>query len=145
MSLKQHRILIPPLYCCYSHNYISVTASIVLSSLHRWKWGGPTGRMLISLSIQMLTLWTLQITALKGMTAYQTDIPDPACSEETMSLWLSRHGLVLFSEKTLQFSLNLSPNLNSPVNTPKQGNLKPSAGVATNEPPDCSAKCYQSR
>lgn len=65
------------------------------------------------------------------MTAYQTDIPDPACSEVTMSVWLSMHGLVVFSQKTLQLPVNLSPNLNSPCHHTQAGQFKATAGMLT--------------
>lgn len=48
--------LLFPALCYYFHIWVLVTASVALPSLHRWKWGGPRGGMLISLSIQLLTL-----------------------------------------------------------------------------------------
>lgn len=55
--------LLFPALCCYCHIWMLVTASVVVPSLHRWKWGGPRGGMLISLSIQLSTLWTVQSPA----------------------------------------------------------------------------------
>lgn len=64
------------------------------------------------------------------MTAYQTDIPDPARSEVAMSLWLSISGLVVFGQKNSAAPSEPLPESQFLRHHTQERQLKASAGVA---------------
>lgn len=109
--------------------------------MQKLKWGGPAGWVLISLSIQTLTLWTLQITATQKRDCRSDRHPwsslfRGACVSVYLYAWW-----MVNSPKALPFLENTSLNLNSPVTTPKQFEVRAGMPMPANLLTEC--RLYQ--